>query len=246
MIQRKPSHRGAARFYDAAWAEAGESGWNVLLDGRPVNTPQRARLTLPTAPLAEAVAREWNAQEAEIKPAAMPLTRLANSAIDRAAPRRDEVIEGLVAYGETDLLCYRAEWPEKLKILQAEAWDPILDWAREALGADLRVATGVMHAAQPAEAITALDKALRACDNFALTAINQMATLTASLMLPLAVARQRLSAEAAWRAAHVDEDWQIAQWGEDASARQRREAQWADMSAAARFLHLSQQVGATR
>ena len=111
MNQHKPSPKGAGRFYDAAWAEAGESGWNVLLDGRPVNTPQRARLTLPSEPLAEAVAQEWNAQEVEIRPTAMPLTRLANSAIDRAAPRRDEVIEGLVAYGETDLLCYRAEWP---------------------------------------------------------------------------------------------------------------------------------------
>ncbi len=241
MNQHKPSPKGAGRFYDGAWAEAGESGWNVLLDGRPLNTPQRARLRLPTAPLAEAVAQEWNAQEAEIKPAAMPLTRLANSAIDRAAPRRDEVIEGLVAYGETDLLCYRAEWPEKLKVLQAGAWDPILDWAREALGAELRVVVGVMHSAQPRESIDALDEALRAYDNFALTAMNQMTTLTASLVLTLAIAHRRLSVEEAWRAAHVDEDWQIAQWGEDAAARQRREAQWADMAAAARFLRLSRE-----
>ncbi len=241
MNQHKPSPKEAGRFYDAAWAEIGESGWTVLLDGRPVNTPQRARLTLPSEPLAEAVAQEWNAQEAEIKPTAMPLTRLANSAIDRAAPRRDEVIEGLVAYGETDLLCYRAEWPEKLKILQTEAWDPILDWAREALGAELRVVAGVMHAAQPRESIDALDEALRAYDNFALTAMNQMTTLTASLVLTLAIAHQRLSVEETWRAAHVDEDWQIAQWGEDAAARQRREAQWADMAAAARFLRLSQE-----
>jgi chaperone required for assembly of F1-ATPase len=241
LNQQKPSPKEAGRFYDAAWAEAGESGWNVLLDGRPVNTPQRARLTLPSEPLAEAVAQEWNAQEAEIKPTAMPLTRLANSAIDRAAPRRDEVIEGLVAYGETDLLCYRAEWPEKLTIRQAEAWDPILAWAREALGADLRVVAGVMHAAQPRESIDALDEALRAYDNFALTAMNQMTTLTASLVLTLAIAHQRLSVEEAWRAAHVDEDWQIAQWGEDAAARQRREAQWADMAAAARFLRLARE-----
>ena len=241
MNQHKPSPKGAGRFYDAAWAEAGESGWNVLLDGRPVNTPQRVRLTLPSEPLAEAVAQEWNAQEAEIKPTAMPLTRLANSAIDRAAPRRDEVIEGLVAYGETDLLCYRAEWPEKLTIRQAEAWDPILAWAHEALGADLRVVAGVMHAAQPRESIDALDEALRAYDNFALTAMNQMTTLTASLVLTLAIAHQRLRVEEAWRAAHVDEDWQIAQWGEDAAAKQRREAQWADMAAAARFLRLARE-----
>jgi len=238
LNQQKPSPKEAGRFYDAAWAEAGESGWHVMLDGRPVNTPQRARLTLPTAPLAEAVAAEWEAQEAEIQPTAMPLTRLANSAIDRAAPRRDEVVEGLLAYGETDLLCYRAEWPQKLTILQAAAWDPILDWAREALGADLRVVAGVMHAAQPAESVAALDTALREHDDFALTAMNQMTTLTASLVLTLAIVHARLRVEEAWRAAHIDEDWQIAQWGEDAAAKQRREAQWADMAAAARFLRL--------
>ncbi|RIA56519.1 ATP12 family chaperone protein [Dichotomicrobium thermohalophilum] len=241
MNQQKPSPKEAGRFYDTAWAEAGEAGWHVMLDGRPVHTPQRARLTLPTAPLAEAVAAEWEAQEAEIKPTAMPLTRLANSAIDRAAPRRDEVIEGLVAYGETDLLCYRAEWPEKLTILQAEAWDPILDWARELLGADLRVVAGVMHTAQPSHSIAAMDEALRTHDDFALTAMNQMTTLTASLVLTFAIVYERLSVEEAWRVAHVDEDWQIAQWGEDAAARQRREAQWADMAAAARFLRLSRQ-----
>jgi len=240
LNQQKPSRQGAQRFYDAAWAQAGESGWHVMLDGRPVNTPQRARLTLPTEPLAEAVAEEWQAQEAEIKPAAMPLTRLANSAIDRAAPRRDEVIEGLVAYGETDLLCYRAEWPQKLTILQAEAWDPLLDWAREALSAELYVVAGVMHTAQPRESVTALKTALRAHDDFALTAMNQMTTLTASLVLTLAIAHDRLNVEEAWRAAHLDEDWQIAQWGEDAAAKQRREAQWADMLAASRFFRLSQ------
>lgn len=241
MNQQKPSPKGAGRFYDTAWAEAGETGWQVLLDGRAVNTPLRARLTLPTGPLAKAVAAEWQAQEADMKPMTMPLTRLANSAIDRAAPRRGEVIEGLMAYGETDLLCYRAQWPEKLKILQAEAWDPILAWARDTLGAELRIVAGVMHTPQPSESLAALASALRGYDNFALTAMNQMTTLTASLVLTLAIAHERLNVEAAWAAAHVDEDWQIAQWGEDAPARQRREAQWADMAAAARFLRLSQE-----
>ncbi len=241
LNQQKHTRKTAGRFYEAAWVEAGGSGWHVMLDGRPVNTPQRARLTLPSQPMAEAIAEEWQAQDAEIKPMDMPLTRLANSAIDRATARRDEVIEGLMAYGETDLLCYRAQWPEKLKILQAEAWDPILDWARETLGADLRAVSGLMPTDQPSGSLAALDRALHAYDNFALTAMNQMTTLTASLILTLAIARERLSVEAAWRAAHVDEDWQIAQWGEDAAARQRREAQWADMAAAARFLRLSQE-----
>ncbi len=240
MTPYKPSPKRAGRFYEAAWTEAVEEGWTVVLDGRPLNTPQRARLTLPSAPLAEAIAAEWQAQDVKINPAAMPLTRLTNSAIDRAAPRRDEVIEGLLAYGESDLLCYRAEWPEKLSLLQARAWDPVLDWAREALGANLHVVAGVMHTAQPRAAIAALEKALRAQSDFELTAMNQMTTLTASLVLSLAIAYERLSVEEAWRDAHIDEDWQIAQWGEETEARERREARWADMAAAARFLRLCQ------
>jgi len=243
LNQQRPSKTGPRRFYDAAWAEAGECGWQVVLDGRPVRTPQRAPLCLPSGRLAEAVAQEWAAQGPEIKPADMPLTRLANSAIDRAAPRREEVIEGLLAFGETDLLCYRAEWPEKLAMLQAKAWDPVLDWLRETYGADLRVVAGVMHAPQPPGSIEALDRALRGYDDFALTAMNQMATLTASLALTLAVTEERLSVDEAWRAAHVDEDWQISQWGEDATARQRRDAQWGDMQAAERFFRLARARG---
>jgi len=236
----KPSRTAANRFYEAAWADAGEAGWQVMLDGRPVHTPQRSRQVLPSRPLAEAIAAEWDAQGGEINPTAMPLTRLANSAIDRAAPRREEVISGIVAYGETDLLCYRAQWPQKLVALQAQSWDPILAWLAQTLGAELTVVAGIMHTPQPPEAIAALTQAVRAYDDFALTAMNQMTTLTASLVLTLAVARARLEAAEAWRTAHLDEDWQISQWGEEAAARQRREARWADMAAAARFLALSQ------
>lgn len=241
MTGQGSSQAKAKRFYDAAWAQACEDGWQILLDRRPVKTPLRGQLLLPTKALAEAVAAEWEAQEAEINPTTMPLTRLANSAIDRAAPRREEIVQGLVAFGETDLLCYRAEWPQKLVTLQAEAWDPIVDWAKNALGADLRVVSGVMHIPQPPEAVAALESELHRHDDFTLTAMNQMATLTVSLVLTLAVVRDFLSAEEAWRAAHVDEDWQISQWGEDAEARARRDAQWADMAAAARFLVLLQQ-----
>jgi len=238
-VTQKPASRdGAKRFYDAAWAEPGEGGWRVVLDSRPVKTPSRASLMLPTKPLAGAVAAEWEAQGPKIDPATMPMTRLANTAIDRAAPRRNEVADQLLAYGETDLLCYRAEWPEKLTILQAQAWDPVLDWLRAEVGADLRVVAGVIPAPQSDEAIAALDKAVRSHDDFTLTAMHEMTSLTVSLVLSLAVVRGHMSAEDAWRAAHVDEDWQIGQWGEDASARQRREAQWDDMAAAARFLAL--------
>jgi len=230
---------GPRRFYDAAWAEAGESGWQVVLDGRPVRTPQRAHIILPTKPLAEAVAAEWDEQGPEIVPSTMPLTRLANSAIDRAGPQRAEVVRGLVAYGETDLLCYRAEWPQELVARQAQTWDPILAWARRELGAELAVVQGVIPARQPDAAIAALERCVQNHDDFALTAMNQMTTLTASLVLTLAVTRGFLDADGAWGAAHIDEDWQIAQWGEDAAARERREAQWADMNAASRFFTLS-------
>jgi chaperone required for assembly of F1-ATPase len=238
VTQKPASHDDAKRFYDAAWAEPGEGGWRVVLDSRPVKTPSRASLVLPTQALAEAVAAEWEAQGPRIDPATMPMTRLANTAIDRAAPRRNEVVDQLLAYGETDLLCYRAEWPEKLTILQAQAWDPVLDWLRVEVGADLRVVAGVIPTPQSDEALAALDKAVRSLDEFTLTAMHEMTSLTVSLVLSLAVVRAHMSAEDAWRAAHVDEDWQIGQWGEDASARQRREAQWDDMTAAARFLAL--------
>jgi len=240
---QKPSRSGPKRFYEAAWAEAGEPGWRVVLDARPVRTPQRAPLVLPTRALAEAIAAEWEAQEAEIRPEQMPLTRLANSAIDRAPAHRETVISGLLAYAETDLLCYRAEWPRELVSRQAEAWDPVLDWAHLELGANVRIASGVMPVAQPEEAMSALEAAVRGLDDFALTAINQMTSLTASLILALAVEQRHLGAEEAWRAAHIDEDWQIGQWGEDAVARQRREAQGADMDAAVRFLCLARAQG---
>ena len=214
-----------------------------MLDARAVRTPQRTPVVLPTRALAEAIAAEWEAQESKIRPERMPLTRLANSAIDRAPVHRETVITGLLAYGETDLLCYRAEWPQALVAHQSAVWDPILDWARRELGADVQTAVGVMPVAQPAEAMSAFEEALRRLDDFALTALNQMGSLTASLLLALAVERGYLTVEDAWRAAHVDEDWQIAQWGEDASARQRREAQWADMAAAARFLSLARAQG---
>lgn len=239
MSPHQPSRSGTKRFYDAAWAEADGGEWRVVLDGRPVMTPMRARLHLPSRPLAKAIAAEWDAQGAKVMPETMPLTRLANAAVDRAPVQREAVITGLLAYGETDLLCYRAEWPQALVARQAQAWDPILDWARAELGADLRTIAGVMPVVQSDAAIAALERAVRALDDFALTALNQIASLTASLLLCLAIERGRLDAEAAWRTAQVDEDWQTAQWGEDAAARQRREAQRADMTAAARFLSLA-------
>jgi chaperone required for assembly of F1-ATPase len=168
----------------------------------------------------------------------MPLTRLANSTIDGVIARQAEVRAEIVKYAGSDLLCYRAEGPEELIRRQAETWDPVLAWARAALGADFNVSQGVMPAAQPDAATEAVARALQPHGPFALAAIHVMTTLMGSALLALAHAHGHLSAEAAWVAAHVDEDWQISQWGEDAEAKARRDRRWAEMQAASRLLEL--------
>jgi chaperone required for assembly of F1-ATPase len=195
-------------------------------------------LALPTRALAEAVAAEWEAQGERIDPATMPLTRLANSTIDGVIARQAEVRAEIVKYAGSDLLCYRAEGPEELIRRQAETWDPVLAWARAALGADFNVSQGVMPAAQPDAATEAVARVLQPHGPFALAAIHVMTTLMGSALLALAHAHGHLSAEAAWVAAHVDEDWQISQWGEDAEAKARRDRRWAEMQAASRLLEL--------
>ena len=212
--------------------------FRVLLDGKPIRTPAKRDLALPTAALAEAIAAEWAAQAAHVDPATMPLTRLANSAIDGVAGREAEVRADIAKYAGSDLVCYRAEGPEGLVERQCRAWDPILEWARETLGARFEVATGIMPVAQPDAGRAAVAEALAHLDAFTLAALHVMTTLMGSALLALGHARGRLSAEAAWAAAHVDEDWQISQWGEDAEAEARRERRWAEMQAASRMLSL--------
>lgn len=229
------------RFYtDVTVAdESGESLAAILLDGRPVRTPGKKALAVPSAALAEAIADEWRAQRDEIDPRTMPLTRLVNSAIDGVTGREAAVIDDILNHAGADLLCYRASGPEGLLVRQAEAWDPVLAWAAGALGAPLSLAEGVMHVPQPEASLAALRTEIAALDAYALAALHVMTTLTGSALLPLAVARGELSPEAAWEAAHVDEDWQISQWGEDAEAQMRRETRKADFDAAARLLALS-------
>jgi chaperone required for assembly of F1-ATPase len=216
--------------------EAGS--FRVLLDGKAMRTPAKAPFALPTRALAEAVAAEWEAQREHIDPAAMPLTRLANSAIDGVHGREAKVRADIVKYAESDLLCYRATEPEPLVARQAELWDPVLAWAREALGVRLVVAGGLMPVSQPDTAPRALARLLEGETAFALAALHVMTTLTGSILLPLAHARGRLDLEQAWTAAHVDEDWQIGRWGEDAEAADRRRRRWIDMQAASRLLAL--------
>jgi chaperone required for assembly of F1-ATPase len=215
--------------------DEGTGGAALLLDGRPVRTPGNASLVLPNRALAEAIAEEWRGQGERIDRETMPLTRLANSVIDGVRGHEDAVIYDILGYAGSDLVCYRAEGPEQLVVLQAKHWEPIVAWATSDLEATMELAQGVMPVGQPQASLDAIKRRLESFDPFSLTALHVMTRLTGSALLALAVARGRLSPEEAWGAAHVDEDWQISQWGEDDEARARRANRWRDFAAAARF-----------
>jgi len=206
------------RFWQETAVAADAEGYGVTLDGKPIRTPGRLPLRLPTRALATAVAAEWEAQGERIEPASMPFTRLSNSAIERVAPQHSAVAEIVAAYGETDLLCYRAEGPAALVRRQARAWDPLLRWAEQAHGARLVPVAGVMFQEQPAGALACLRAAVAACDPFALTALHELVTLSGSLVIGLAVVERVAPADALWAASRVDETWQAEEWGEDAEA----------------------------
>lgn len=225
------------RFYkDVSVGDA--APFQVLLDGRPIKTPKKRPLALPTRALAEAIADEWRAQAEFIDPTRMPLTRFANTAIDAVADTLDAVANDITAYAGSDLVCYRAETPEQLVESQSEHWDPVVAWANEALDAQFRVFPGVMHVAQSEASLAAVSKALRPHDAFRLTALHVLTTLTGSALIALALGREWLSADAAWKAAHVDEDYQISLWGEDAQATARRRGRRAEFNSAVQLLAL--------
>jgi chaperone required for assembly of F1-ATPase len=238
---REAARRGARatlrkRFYSQAHVGgAADSGFPLLLDGKPVKTPARRALTAPTPPLAQAIAEEWNAQAALIDPAGMPLTRLANAVIDAVADMPDAVAEEVTKYLGSDLLCYRAAAPEGLVASQTRAWDPVLAWAREAIGARFVLAQGVVHVAQPAETIAAMGAKIPA-DPWRLGAVSTITTLTGSALLALALAEGALDADAVWTAAHVDEDWQRSQWGSDDAEIERRAYRYSEFGAAVTVL----------
>jgi chaperone required for assembly of F1-ATPase len=225
------------RFYREANVEESEGGFRVLLDGRPVRTPARGFLLAPSRALAKALAAEWDSQGESIDPATMPLTRLANSIIDGVAATPAPVAADIEKYLGSDLLFYRAEGPQGLIERQARLWDPVLAWAREALGARFVLAQGVVHVMQPAGAIAAARAAIPN-DPWRLGALHAITTLTGSALLALALAGGHLTADAAWDAAHVDEDWNMEQWGRDEIALARRTARRAEMDAAATILAL--------
>ncbi|MEM9012576.1 MAG: ATP12 family protein [Pseudomonadota bacterium] len=209
---------GPRRFWTEVHLNPVADGFALSLDTRPVQTPAKRPLILPTEALAEAIAEEWRGQGAHVVPTSMPLTRMANAAIDKVAPAPMAVVEHLAAYGETDLLCHLAEGPEGLVERQRTGWGPVIAWAAETHAIRLHQTAGVMPLTQPAESLANLRGVLAGRDAFALTAAYDLVTLSGSALLALAVIDGFRSAEAAWGLSRLDEDWQIAEWGEDAEA----------------------------
>ena len=213
-------------------------GWSVALDQRPLKTPARETLVVGSRPLGEAIADEWRACGEEIDPRVMPLTGLANAAIDHVAPAPERFAADLAQYAEGDLLCYRAEHPPKLVAAQAAAWDPLLDWAGRRYGVGFETVAGVMHRAQPPRTIERLAAVVCAHDPFRLAALSPLVTVSGSLVVALALAEGEIALDRAWAAATLDEAWQAEQWGDDPLAEAARDERRRDFEAAYRFLTL--------
>ena len=223
------------RFWkDASSAEVAD-GFAVTLDGQTAKTPAGAPLVVPTPALAEAIAAEWAAQETVIDPAAMPATQAANAAIDRVAGRRADVAAAIAAYADSDMLCYRAEEPEELALRQAEAWDPLLDWAASQLGARLKPFRGVMHRPQDPAATARLAERVAAMGPFELVAFQALVELSGSLVIGFAAIDGAWDADALWTLSRIDEAWQEERWGADGEAAARTRARKADFHAAMAF-----------
>lgn len=229
----------ARRFWTSASVRDLGAGCEVLLDDRPLRTPGKRPLVLPTQAMAQAIAAEWDAQTDLIDPNAMPLTRAANSAIEKVTPQFHGVAAMLAEYGGTDLLCYRAEAPEALMRAQAAGWDPLIDWAATELRAPLRITHGVIPVAQDAAALLKLHAEVATLDPFALTALHDLVTLPGSLVLGLAVIRGRLDADAAYELSRIDEEFQAERWGRDEEADAVAQARLAAMRVSERFWHLT-------
>ncbi len=229
----------AKRSYGAVGVAPLGEGFTITLDGRPVRTSAGRELTLPTEALARAVAGEWEAQEENVRPHTMPIMQLANAAIDRVEPQRQEIIEQTVAYARTDLLCYRADSPPELTDRQAASWQPLLDWAAETHGARFTVTCGVTPQDQPAAALDALRAAVEALDDIELTVLASVTGASGSLIVALALAAGRIDADEAHAVSQLDEAYQVEKWGEDADAQARGRRLHADIRAAAAFLALA-------
>ncbi len=227
------------RFYQTVAVAPAEPGHAVLLDGKPLRTPAKQPLVLPTVALADAIAAEWQAQQDQVRPQSMPLTQLCCTALDLTLPRAAEVAQEIAAYGATDLLCYRTGMPAALSERQARQWQPLLDWAAATFDAPLAVTESIVAIPQPPSSLAALAAAVARHEGLALTALVQLVQVTGSLVLGLAVAAGRLSAAEAFELAELEASYQMELWGEDAEALERRARQRGDLDAAARLLALS-------
>ena len=226
------------RFWKDASVTPDGDGWAISLDGKPVRTPARKPLVVPTESLAEAIADEWNSAGERVDPRAMALTGLANAAIDRVAEDPESFAAGLATYGESDLLCYRAAAPRALAERQEKGWDPLLAWARRRFDVDFRTSCGIVHVQQPEATTRRLAHAAASLDPFRLAALSPLVTIGGSLLAALAVLEGAVSAEAAWDAVSIDDQWQLEQWGADADEEERQANRRRDFLAAARFLEL--------
>lgn len=226
------------RFYAHAEARAADDGYQIVLDGRPVRTPAKAPLLLPTRALAEAIAAEWATQVEKVQPHTMPLMTLASTALDRVAQRREQVVEEIAKYAETDLVCYRATHPPQLAARQQGAWQPLIDWVMLRYDAPLSVTSGVIPLPQSPETLKSLARAVAAHDTLTLAALHSATTACGSVVIALALLEGRIDAAGAFAASQLDETFQIEQWGEDTEQMRRRAALEADIHAAARFIKL--------
>ena len=226
------------RFWKAADVVERDGGWGVELDGKPLRTPAREPLIVPTRALADAIAGEWNGVQGEIDPRGIPLTGLANAAIDRVAPDKQAFAGGLTRYAEADLACYRAEGPAGLVERQAELWDSLLGWGQRRFDVDFRTTGGIVHVAQPQATIDRLAHAISTLDPFRLAGLSPLVTIGGSLVAALGVLEGAFTPEQAWEAVSVDDRWQLEQWGSDAEAEAALASRRWDFLAAARFLEL--------
>lgn len=226
------------RFWKDVGVECAGDGWSIRLDDRPVLTPARRNIVVPSREFAEGIAAEWRTQETVVSPLSMPLTRAAATCLDRVAPEFDTIAGNTAAYGGADLLCYRAPHPDGLRQRQNDAWNPMLEWAADALGVRLHVGAGIMHIAQSQETLDALHRLVRERTAWSLTGLTELVTLSGSLILALAVDHGRLTAAEAWHSSRVDEIWNVEAWGEDADEAALVARKQADFLHASRLLEL--------
>ncbi len=227
------------RFYETVSTAHDGAGWRVLLDGKPIRTPGKADMQVPTAALGEALAAEWDAQTASINPKTMPLTRFANTVIDGVTAQREAVAAEIAQFGESDLICYRAAEPAALAARQQDIWTPLVDWAGQTLGARLHITQGILHQPQTPETLAALRAAVFAQGTWQLAPLHAMVSITGSLVIGLALLAGRLTPEQAFAAGQLDELFQAEHWGEDVDAANVRALRRADLDAAACFARLA-------